>query len=274
LKLSVRYPGSAEFDFISFLKIVKQSAVESIELTAYNNDYLSLDSTPEEVSMFRSLINGYGIKLTSIITEITLIEDDEQKRDENINRLKQYFELAKQIGCKAVSVKLGSYPADANKHKVDRKVVDMLNQAEQLCRSTDIDLLVNANQKTSKGETLYPIFRDVASERIGIVWNIDETCRNGESYEKTIRLIGDRIKVVHITDRASFGSEFDYCKIGKGILNVEDIVNYLMKAKYDGVFSLKWRKSPDNAIAFDEQLLSFIEFMRDIENNNAVEDNQ
>jgi len=273
LKLSVRYPGSAEFDFISFLKIVKQSAVESIELTAYNNDYLSLDSTPEEVSMFRSLINGYGIKLTSIITEITLIEDDEQKRDENINRLKQYFELAKQIGCKAVSVKLGSYPADANKHKVDRKVVDMLNQAEQLCRSTDIDLLVNANQKTSKGETLYPIFRDVASERIGIVWNIDETFKNGESYEKTIRLIGGRIKVVHITDRTSFDAEPVFCKIGKGILNVENIVNYLLKLNYDGVFSLKWKKSPKKSIAFDEQLLSFIEFMRDVENSNLANNN-
>ena len=87
----------------------------------------------------------------------------------------------------------------------------------------------------------------------------------GEGIGDTLALIGPRIHHVHIKDiRATVPGGRAYCRIGEGVVPVADTVRAMNAFGFDGYYCLEWEKSAleTGGVSFDEQLESFITFMR------------
>lgn len=105
---------------------------------------------------------------------------------------------------------------------------------------------------------------------IGVLLDIIHPWDMGEEIGKTWEMIGERIYHVHIKDISrTLENGRIYCPIGQGILPVESTVRWLEGRGYQGFYSLEWEKSAleGQGVGFEEQLDSFVSFMRGVEQN-------
>ena len=103
---------------------------------------------------------------------------------------------------------------------------------------------------------------------IGVLLDIIHPWDMGEEIGKTWEMIGERIYHVHIKDISrTLENGRIYCPIGQGLLPVESTVRWLEGKGYRGFYSLEWEKSAleGQGVGFEEQLESFVSFMRGVE---------
>ena len=190
-------------------------------------------------------------------------QDSVQKVRAEVDELMEMVSLAEYLGAGCVRIFLGAYPEGHTREQSDSVATEGLCYAAEKMGSSPVKLVIETHDTGKCGRILGPLLRDVPPS-VGVLLDIIHPWDMGEPIEETWRLIGDRIYHVHIKDiEASAENGRIYSRIGEGMLPVAETVDWLEGHGYDGFYSLEWEKSvEDRGVAFEDQLESFVQFMR------------
>lgn len=226
--------------------------------------HISPDSSADEVRSARHMLEDAGLEVACITAYMRFAQVSEAAEREQVSDVARYAELCAKLGAKNIRAFMGPFPEEADPERVRACAVTGLNWAAEAIRGSGVRLLIETHDSVKNGALLKP-FLEQSPDEIGALLDIIHPYDMGEHIDDTLALIGPRIHHVHIKDIcATVPGGRVYCRIGEGVVPVADTVRAMNAFEFDGYYCLEWEKSaPETGgVSFDEQLESFITFMR------------
>ena len=249
--------------------------LDGIELRGRDRIHISPSCDFSYVFYVKKLIEEHELAIPCLTAYTRFWQPSLKAVYQEVEELKPMIALAEYLGAHTVRVFMGAVPEGLEPEILDKIAREGLIHAAKVFAGSPVKLAIETHDSAKDGKTLAQLLTGVP-EQIGILLDIIHPWDMGESIEETWQLVGRRIYHVHIKDitKTVAGGRI-YSNIGAGILPVKQIVTYLNQKGYQGFYSLEWEQSADPAegIGFEEQMESFISFMRRLEedgNHNTV----
>jgi inosose dehydratase len=160
--------------------------------------------------------------------------------DQAANR--RVFEAAKALGIETIS-------ADPT--------MQALDQLNDLVQEFKINIAIHNHGPRSRYDKLQQVVDAVKDRhrRIGASADLGHFLRSGEDPVKVVEALGDRIHSVHLKD-VKDGKTFTI--LGKGDMNLYEVLKALKAVKFDGVLALEYEENPKDPIADIQECLAAV----------------
>lgn len=262
------------------VEIASAHGLEGIELRGRGDTHVSPESTFSYAAHVRELVREHKLAVPCLTAYTRFHQPTAAAVREEVDRMMDMVRLAEFLEAPCLRVFMGPVPdlsseplipapASLNLSQADQIAIEGLQYASKRLENSPVRLVIETHDSAKDGRTLARLLKDVPSN-IGVLLDIIHPWDMGEEIGKTWEMIGERIYHVHIKDISrTLENGRIYCPIGQGILPVESTVRWLEGQGYQGFYSLEWEKSAleGQGVGFEEQLDSFVSFMRGVEQN-------
>lgn len=213
-----------EFTVEQTIEIMNRIGVKALSLKDFHLPY---NSTKEKIDEVLKKFSDNGIEVYTLgviyMTSAGFVD--------------QAFQYAKMAGMKMI-VAAPNY--------------ELLDHVEKKAKETDILVAIHNH---GPDNTLYPNSEDIwnniknRDKRLGICIDIGHTLRDGKDPAKDILTYGSRIYDMHIKDVTSADKEGKTIEMGRGIINIPQVVAAIKKISYKGKCSLEFEKDMKDPLA-------------------------
>lgn len=262
------------------VEIASAHGLEGIELRGRGDAHVSPESTFSYAAHVRELVREHKLAVPCLTAYTRFHQPTAAAVREEVDRMMDMVRLAEFLEAPCLRVFMGPVPdlssgplipaqASLNLSQADQIAIEGLQYASKRLENSPVRLVIETHDSAKDGRTLARLLKGVPSN-IGVLLDIIHPWDMGEEIGKTWEMIGERIYHVHIKDISrTLENGRIYCPIGQGILPVESTVRWLEGRGYQGFYSLEWEKSAleGQGVGFEEQLDSFVSFMRGVEQN-------
>jgi inosose dehydratase len=213
-----------EFTVEATIEMMKRIGVTSLSLKDF---HMPMDSTQEQINAVIDKFRAAGI---TVYTVGVVYMKSEKAVD-------QAFDYAKMAGVKMI---------------VGAPDYVLLPYVENKIKAYDFKLAIHNH---GPDNPLYPNATDIwkhikdLDPRIGICIDIGHTTRDGQDPSVDIMKYKSRIYDIHIKDVDKAAKEGKTVEIGRGIINISEVVATLRKIKYTGKCSLEFEKDMKDPLA-------------------------
>ena len=249
------------------MEIASAHGLEGIELRGRGDAHVSPESTFSYAAYVRELVREHKLAVPCLTAYTRFHQPTAAAVREEVDRMMDMVRLAEFLEAPCLRVFMGPVPEAVSLSQADQIAVEGLQYASKRLGNSPVRLVIETHDSAKDGRTLARILKDVPSN-IGVLLDIIHPWDMGEEIRKTWEMIGERIYHVHIKDISrTLENGRIYCPIGQGLLPVESTVRWLESKGYQGFYSLEWEKSAleGQGVGFEEQLESFVSFMRGVE---------
>lgn len=251
------------------VEIASAHGLEGIELRGRGDAHVSPENTFSYAAHVRELVREHKLAVPCLTAYTRFHQPTAAAVREEVDRMMDMARLAEFLEAPCLRVFMGPAPDAVNLSQADQIAIEGLQYASKRLENSPVRLVIETHDSAKDGRTLARLLKDVPSN-IGVLLDIIHPWDMGEEIGKTWEMIGERIYHVHIKDISrTLENGRIYCPIGQGILPVESTVRWLEGQGYQGFYSLEWEKSAleGQGVGFEEQLDSFVSFMRGVEQN-------
>lgn len=142
-------------------------------------------------------------------------------------------------------------------HSAQLKVIvgvpnhDLLKLVEKKVKETDIKLAIHNH---GPGDDLYPTPESVYDKvkafdsRLGLCIDIGHVIRLGLDPAENIKKYADRLYDLHMKDVDAASSEGESIEIGRGVINIPEVIKALQAVDYSGVMAIEFEKDEKDAL--------------------------
>ena len=273
MKISFSTLGCPDFAWTDIYTMAKDFGFHGIEIRGLGGDIFDVNSSPfSEANLEKTKAQLKKLKLEICCLSSGCALRFADKRDENIEELKKYIALAKELGTPCIRV-LGDLTAEPTTDFDDANVIEPMKILAPIAEEAGVLLLIETNGVYSDTARLADVLAQIASDNVAALWDFNHPYRfNGESPETTIKNLGMFIKHVHIKDSVEENGKVVYKLVGEGDLPaMADYMKALRSLNYEGYISLEWLKQyapelSDAGIVFPH----FAHFMEQYLGNTAA----
>ncbi len=195
----------------------------------------------EKIDLTLENLKKTGLEISCLSSGCSL--KDSQNISAAVEELKIYIDASKKMGCSYVRL-LGDTAVTPEGEVDDNAVINVLKALSPYAEERNVTLLVETNGVYSDTKRLGRVLENMATDAVGVLWDIHHTYRFGkESPETTVQNLGVYIKHVHLKD--SYINESGgvaYCLMGEGDVPAEEAMLALGSINYEGFVSLEWVK--------------------------------
>jgi inosose dehydratase len=213
-----------EFDIDQTIAIMKRVGNTNVSLKDFHLPY---DSAQETINDVLGKFNNAGINVYTLGVIY-------MKTKEFVD---QAFEYARMAGMNMI---------------VGAPNYELLSYVEEKIKATDIRLAIHNH---GPDNPLYPNATDIWNHikdldaRIGICIDIGHTTRDGQDPSADLEKYASRIYDIHIKDVDQPTREGKTVEIGRGIIDIPNIISTLRKIQYNGICSLEFEKDMKDPLA-------------------------
>ncbi|MBE6565040.1 MAG: AMP-dependent synthetase [Ruminococcaceae bacterium] len=244
MKLSFSTLGCPDFTWKDIYTMAKDFGFHGIELRGIGGEVFSIHAAPfrpENLAETKSTLRRLKLEICCLSSGNAL--RFKEKREENIETLKEYIALAKELGSPYIRV-LGDQSAGITSDFPDENVIEPMKILAPIAEEAGVTLLIETNGVYSDTKRLADVLARIESDAVGALWDWNHPYRfNGESPEQTINNLGAYIKHCHIKDSVMNNGKVEYRLVGEG--DLPPMVEYLRALRslnYEGYISLEWLK--------------------------------
>lgn len=235
--------GCPDWSFEHAAEQAAKHGYQALEVRLYNGDIIPADLSQSERASIRRILSQNNIKIIGLGASTRFAFPDSAEREANVKQLNQYIELAADLEVPLVRTfgspgKLEITMTDAINH-----VADALNAVAPTAERLGVTVALETHDAFCKGVDVAAALAQVPSESIGAIWDVHHPFRMGEDIETTWRVIGSRLKHVHMKDakRRDDGS-WQLVLLGKGEVPCRAVVELLHREGYQGYITAEWEK--------------------------------
>ncbi len=235
--------GCPDWTFEQAAAHAAQHGYAGLEVRIYNGDIIPANLSADERSNIKQILRQYQIKLVGIGASTRFAFPDAATRQENLEQLVAYLELANDLEVPMVRTFGSPGQLDISMDEAIQHVADALNAAAPAAERLGVDIILETHDAFCKGVDVGAVLDQVSSDAIGAVWDVHHPFRMGEDIETTWRAIGSRTKHVHIKDaRRRPDGSWQLVLLGEGEVPCQDVVKLLAEKGYNGYLSAEWEK--------------------------------
>jgi len=230
--LSFQLGKGMELD--KLLQVVSDNGIEGVEFRAEldHKHGVELDTTPQQRAEIKRKCEGAGVAVCCIATGCKFQSMDETERQENVDRGKQFIDLAHDTGAPRIRV-FGDRFEKNDKDTVVQNVGACLRQLGEHAEDSGVDVCLEMHGDFYKWEYPLKAVQLADHPRIGIVHNCDPREAQDGPIQNSIDQVKEHIRHIHIHD------------IESGKYPYKEFFGIMKSLGYDGYLSLECRESPD-----------------------------
>ncbi len=224
LKLGLASYSLRKFSLDETLDMTKRVGLEYI---AFKSFHLPLDSDAEHIHEVVDKVKQAGLKLYG--GGVISMRNEEQ--------VQQAFDYAKAAGMQVIIGVPGP---------------NVLDLVEKKVRQYDIKVAIHNH---GPGDKTYPTpgiaYEKIKGldQRIGLCNDIGHTKRYGADPVTSIEKYAERLHDVHLKDVTEATAKGHGCEIGRGVIDIPQVIRTLMQIRFDGVASLEYEKDANDPLA-------------------------
>ncbi len=228
------------------MQLAKRAGFEAIELAVAEEGELSLDSTRRDLEKIVQAAEEVGIELSSLATglfwDYSLSSSNDKVKDKAKGIVKKMLELASYLGVDTILVVAGAVdvffkpageivPYDVAYQRSLESLGECLDTAEKYKVNIGIE---NVWNKFLLSPLEMRDFIDkLGSDYLGAYFDVGNTLLTGYP-EHWIRILGKRIKKVHIKDfKGAIGNVNGFCDLLEGDVNWAEVMKALKEVGYN-----------------------------------------
>jgi sugar phosphate isomerase/epimerase len=168
---------------------------------------------------------------------------DATERQANVDELNQYIELAADLEVPLVRTFGSPGQITISMDEAIQYCADALNAVAPNAERLGVAVALETHDAFCRGQDVASVMAKVDSDAIGAIWDVHHPFRMGEDIETTWRVLGPRLKHVHIKDgvRRPDGS-WQLVLLGKGEVPCRAVVELLHREGYQGAITAEWEK--------------------------------
>ena len=242
------FPGGLEgkMDFAAAVKEAKKLGYQGMEVCLFPEGPLSLDISESDVAKLGKLLDDAGLQAASVTTGVLwdypLTSTDPAQRDKGKQAVVRCLEVANQLGATGILVVPGAVeiffnpeaeivPYDVAMQRVEEVMKELAPVAEKNKVAIGIENVWN-KMFLSPLEARDVLDR-VGSEYVGWFFDVGNILALGFP-EQWIRILGKRIKKVHVKDyRRAVGTADGFVDLLEGDVDWPEVVKALKEVGYD-----------------------------------------
>lgn len=267
IKLGFSTLGCPAYSVDQIIALAKDNGYAGVELRFVGGEVRleTLDEfSPSGIADTRRKFEQAGVEVVCVDSSVRFTSPDADERAKQHADARTYTRIAAELGAPYVRVFGGPVPPDQDERETAKLVAEGLAQAADESVQSGVQLLLETHDTYSTGVHVQELLSYASSEHLGILWDYLHSLRAGEPPEDTYRLLGDRIRHVHLKDSAVFSpSGFDLVLTGTGNVGIEEFTAFLRRVGYNGYVNFEWEKAWLPAIEEPEVAIPhFAEYMR------------
>jgi inosose dehydratase len=223
LKLGLASYSLRKFDLNQTLEMTDRVGLTHI---AFKDVHLPLDSSPEHIAEVVAKVKAADLDLYGggVIY---------MRNEKEVHRA---FEYAKAAGMRVII----GVPEHELLPLVDKKV-----------KEYDIKVAIHNH---GPGDKVYPVPASVyerikdLDKRIGLCNDIGHTIRAGVDPAASIEEFGDRLLDIHIKDESAATAQAKTVEVGRGVVDIPQVLRTLIKINYTGMVSFEYEKDENDPL--------------------------
>ncbi len=226
----------------------------------------SPDFAPGRVAWTRDLFERAGIPVVSLDSSARLISDDPGKEHAAMREAEDYVALAAAIGAPLVRVFGGFIPEGVAFEDAALRLAERLSELGDRARAVGVAVAIETHDGFLTGEALAEVMRLTDHEAVGVLWDVGNCHFSGEPVERTARLLGRHLRLVHVKDAVRDGDEARLTFLGEGEVPLREALRALSAQGYAGFLSYEWEKVwqpdlPEPEEAFPQYVAKMKEYL-------------
>lgn len=221
----------------------RQNGIGALEIRMDLHDWSRLALSDSTYADIWQRIHQGGLCVSDLGTGIAVREDNAAALAE----LERCAQIARQLHCRGLRIMLGSF---YTRHSEPRQPLDRdgilhwLQKADGIMEQYGTQVWIETHNEFATGQALRALMEDLPTKHVRLLWDIMHPLEAGESFEKTLSLLGRDLVHVHIKDGTPWPDpvmeSFRYTPIGQGTVDIPSAVRLLQQSGYDGWYSLEW----------------------------------
>jgi sugar phosphate isomerase/epimerase len=220
-----------------------QHGYEALEVRLYNGDIIPADLSQSERTSIRRILAEHKIGIIGLGASTRFSFPDAEERKANLDQLLQYLELAADLEVPLVRTFGSPGQITISMQEAIDYCAEALSAAAPTAERLGVTVALETHDAFCKGADVAAVMAQVDSDRVGAIWDVHHPFRMGEDIETTWRVLGPRIKHVHIKDgvRRADGS-WQLVLLGEGEVPCRAVVELLHREGYQGAIAAEWEK--------------------------------
>lgn len=230
----------------SFEQTVEQAAAngyQALEVRLLDGQIIPSNLSAERRRQMKAVLQQHNIRIIGLGLSTRFSSPDAAERQSNVDELRRYLELANDLEAPMVRTFGGNVIDGQTIDQTIDWVAQGLMAGVAAAEAQGVTIVLETHDAFCRGAEVARVLAQVDSSHVAAVWDIHHPYRMGESIEETWRLIGSRVKHVHIKDgiKRADGS-WQLVLLGQGELPCQETIKLLYAKGYRGYLSAEWEK--------------------------------
>ena len=230
----------------SFEQTVEQAAANgygALEVRMLDGQIIPSNLSAERRRQMKAVLQQHNIRIIGLGLSTRFSSPDSAERQNNVDELRRYLELANELEAPMVRTFGGNVIDGQSIEQTIDWVAQGLLAGVATAEAQGVTIVLETHDAFCRGAEVARVLAQVDSPHVAAVWDIHHPYRMGESIEETWRLIGSRVKHVHIKDgiKRADGS-WQLVLLGQGELPCQETIKLLYAKGYRGYLSAEWEK--------------------------------
>ena len=230
----------------SFEQTVEQAAANgygALEVRMLDGQIIPSNLSAERRRQMKAVLQQHNIRIIGLGLSTRFSSPDSAERQNNVDELRRYLELANELEAPMVRTFGGNVIDGQSIEQTIDWVAQGLLAGVATAEAQGVTIVLETHDAFCRGAEVARVLTQVDSPHVAAVWDIHHPYRMGESIDETWRLIGSRVKHVHIKDviKRADGS-WQLVLLGKGELPCQATIKLLYDKGYRGYLSAEWEK--------------------------------
>ncbi|MBW7882986.1 MAG: sugar phosphate isomerase/epimerase [Caldilineaceae bacterium] len=216
---------------------------QALEVRLLDGETIRDDLPAARRQEIKAIMARHGLHIIALGLSTRFSAAGPAEREANLAQLCSYLALANDLEVPMVRTFGGDIQPGCT---VDETVVwvgDSLARAVPEAERQGVDIVLETHDGFCRGAEVARALARVPHPRVGAVWDMHHSVRMGEPIEETWRLIGPRVKHVHIKDaRRRPDGSWQLVLLGQGEMPCRQVVELLRREGYAGAIAAEWEK--------------------------------
>ncbi len=235
--------GCPDWSFEYAAEQAARCGYSALEVRVLDDDIVPSQLPRQRIDAIKDICQRTGVSIVALGLSTRFSSSDADERIQNQQELKRYIELAADLGVPMVRTFGGNVDEGQTLDQAIEWVTEGISGAVPVAADREVVILLETHDAFCRGEEVARALEPIDSPWVGAVWDVHHPFRMGESIEDTWRLIGPRVKHVHMKDaRLLADSSWQLALMGEGEVPCHDILGLLMREGYEGYICAEWEK--------------------------------
>ncbi|MCL4560735.1 MAG: sugar phosphate isomerase/epimerase, partial [Chloroflexi bacterium] len=189
-----------EWDIQRVISEAARFGYDGIEWRGGPQGHVQPGMNPEMKRAIRQRMDDLGLISQAVTAYTSFVSPDGQERKDNLETLKNYLNLAAELGAKYVRAFLGELPAGTTPTSAYSLILDCLQPAVECADAVGVTIAVEPHDDFVRAASVVPLIESIDHPRLKVIWDFGNAFSVGEAPEEGFRLLHQHIAYIHVKD--------------------------------------------------------------------------